>query len=672
MRQPGFRADINGLRGLSVLLVVAYHLQLKGAGGGFIGVDVFFVVSGYLMTRILLREEAASLRAYAGFVLARARRICPALSALVVVLLVVGAVILPPFDLETLAWQALWALAFVSNLHYLAHSGYADRTADDLWLLHTWSLSVEWQFYLLYPLLTFAAIGASRRRGRPLPQVLLPLWVVLAAVSLGWQVAQRGQPLERGFFLLGARAWELLAGGLVAVSAAGAGGGGGAVSVRRWASAAGVLTILGSALALAWWRLQPAGQDWVLMAPVLGTCLVLWADDAANPLLRLRGLQAVGRWSYSIYLWHWPLLVAWRLALGPFEHRAPGAMLVIAGSLAIGALSYRFIERPALRRSGAAGASTRVVFATLAAMMALAAGLAGAALATQGLAARDPTRASDFTAHEAAIRPLLFPDERCNNFRKPVEAMVICPVERYSARRLLVIGDSHAEHLWPWFVKHSQASVDFFGASECPPAPHFERMQPGYDCRRYAARAWEMAQSPRYDTVIVSARWATVALYGPPYCHQSSPERCDELAPDRKPALVADELRAVIERTLRAGKTVVLLDGAPEARLRVAKRIARELFWYGQPRLSIDRQSLQADTGWLEPMLDGLRGQPGFWRVSLRDKLCDAHRCRVYDDTLGRSIYTDESHFDPFWIAENAGFFEPFAAREGPATALRP
>jgi peptidoglycan/LPS O-acetylase OafA/YrhL len=130
-----------------VLLVVAYHVQWRGAGGGFIGVDVFFVVSGYLMTRILLRAQTLSPASYLAFLAARARRIWPALAVLVLVLLAFGAIVLPPFDLDTLAHQSLWALAFLSNHHFLAHSGYADRTADDLWLLHTFLLAPRaWEF----------------------------------------------------------------------------------------------------------------------------------------------------------------------------------------------------------------------------------------------------------------------------------------------------------------------------------------------------------------------------------------------------------------------------------------------------------------------------------------------------------------------------------------------
>ncbi len=664
MQAGHFRADINGLRGLSVLLVVAYHLQVRGAGGGFIGVDVFFVVSGYLMTLILLRNELPSIKDYLGFIAARAQRIWPALAALVAALLVAGAVALPPFDMDTLARQALWALAFVSNHHFLAHSGYADRTADDLWLLHTWSLSIEWQFYLLYPLLVFAVLHLSRRWGRSPRPLLAGVLLVLAAASLMWQVLQRGEATESGFFLLPSRAWELLAGGIAALLAPL--GERVAPTARRWGSSLGVLLILGCALMLALQRQRAAGSDWVLLGPVLGAAAVLVAGDGANPLLGQPWLQALGRWSYSIYLWHWPLLVGWRVAFGPQEHRMLGVVAVVVASLALGALSHRWIERPALRWRRRESRFSTGALAMCATAMCAAALLGGVVKATEGLPARDPQRVADFVAYEASIRPLLFPDERCHNFRKPVEAMVICPVERDGVRRVLVIGDSHAEHLWPWFVRHSQASVDFFGASECPPVPNFQRLQPGYDCARYATRAWERARSAAYDTVIVSARWATVALAGPPYCHRLPDGRCETVLAANKPALVAEELRRAVEATLAAGKTVVFLDSAPEAAVRVAKRLARERFWYGQPRLGIDRAALRDATAWLDPLLDELGARPGFRRVSLRDTLCDEQRCRVYDDTLQRPIYTDESHFDPVWVAENAGFLAAFTQRVPP------
>lgn len=677
MPPSDFRADINGLRGLSVALVVAYHLQLRGAAGGFVGVDVFFVVSGYLMTRILLGHDA-SLRAYLEFVVARARRIWPALAVLVALLVVAGSVALPPFDLLRLARQALWALAFASNHFYLAHSGYADRTADSLWLLHAWSLSVEWQFYLLYPLL-LALPWAVLRRWRPaaaLPaQRRALLWVLVAAVvvSLGWQRLQRGEPLEAGFFLLASRAWEMLAGGVVFLLAAERPLGG---RSARWTAHAGVALIGASVVALALLRQRAVGQDLALLGPVLGAGLVLWAADSANPLLRPALLQALGRWSYSIYLWHWPILVAARLTPWWHEQRLATGVAAVVLSLLAGAASYRWVERPFLSRasrvSSASGASRGDGgrgwrgLARPGAVLGLALALAGAAAWTQGLVQRGQGGTLDVSRYEASTLPLLFPDARCGNFKLPVAQMALCSTGPSAQRRVLVIGDSHAGHLWPWFTKHAQVPVDFFQASECPPVPHFERLQPGYDCKDYAERAWQRARSADYDTVVVSARWATVGLAGPPYCHEAPGRACDAVDGPRRQALVLDELRGAIERTLQAGKTVVVLDSAPEAAVRVPERLAREQFWHGAPRYTIERSTLTAANAWVDALFERLRAQPGFHRVSLRDTLCDERRCRVYDTTLARPVYMDESHFDPLWIAENARFFEPFVQRDRP------
>lgn len=168
-------------------------------------------------------------------------------------------------------------------------------------------------------------------------------------------------------------------------------------------------------------------------------------------------------------------------------------------------------------------------------------------------------------------------------------------------------------------VRPAQPGVGgFLAASECPPVPRFERQQPGYDCQGYAQRVWQLARQPAYDTVVV-------------------------------------------------------IDSVPEAHTPVAHRLERERFWFGQPRLSIDARTVAADNAWIDPLLTGLRDtQPRFFLESLRGVLCNAARCRVHDDTLQRPIYTDESHFDPVWIAENAGFLAPHVQAGVPAAARQP
>lgn len=657
--RAGFRPDINGLRGLSVALVVAYHLQIKGAGGGFIGVDVFFVISGYLMTRIVWQGLVEQHFRYARFVAARALRIVPALLAMLALLLAAGAFLLPPFDLRILGEQAQWAVGFASNEFFRARSGYITQGADTHWLLHTWSLSVEWQFYLLYPLLLMGVVGLLQLPGRQAAvdahrRTLLVVVSLLAVASLGWQARQLDADPDGSFFLLPGRAWELLAGGAAFLAIAERGRAAG-----RWRIAAshfGVAITLGCALLIAWYRLRPVGMGPLLLVLTGGVALVLWADHPGNALLRPAWLQALGRCSYSVYLWHWPLIVAIRITGLPLDHPRTAAAVTLAASLAAGWCSYRWVEQPLLRPDS--GSQRRRVAAVLLAWLLVAAAAFGV-VASDGLAWRDRAGHEAMRAYQASVPALYFP-ERCSNFRKPVAAMTICPIEKDASRRILVIGDSHAESLYAWFVAHSEVSVDFFSASECPPVPNFERVQPGYHCADYAARAWQLAAAGAYDTVVVSARWATPALAGPPYCHRRAPGRCDFPATGEKSGLVVDELRTVVDRTLAAGKTVVMLDGTPEARLNVPEHVARERYWHGEVRSTIPLRLLTGQTAWMEPLLRQLSDRPGFHRVNLKDRLCTDTDCRIFDPGLGRPIYIDGSHFDPVWIAHHGDALAPF------------
>jgi peptidoglycan/LPS O-acetylase OafA/YrhL len=639
-----------------VALVVAYHLHLKGAGGGFIGVDVFFVISGYLMTKIIWRELAAGHFGYWRFIGARAARIWPALATLIVVLFLVGAFWLPPFDLEILAEQAKAAMLFWSNQFFLERSGYNTHSADTNWLLHTWSLSLEWQFYMLYPLLLVGVVALKNRLRSLVPSAGAARWavavlVLLIAGSCADQIRRLAGDADGSFFLLPARAWEMLAGGVVFFVERDALGRRSAW--RAVASYAGVALVLASALAIAFFRLRPVGLGPVMWLPVAGTALILWANHPHNLLLRHAALQRLGLWSYSVYLWHWPILVALRMTDLSVDHPWLTAALAAAASLVLGGLSFHYVERMVQRRRAGAwrGALKPLLTMALAGIGTL------VVAATHGLDFRQ--RPDFYRGYRSSLAPLYFPD-LCSNFKKSPEQLQMCSIEKHSRRRILVIGDSHAEHFYAWFVAHSPVSVDFFSASECPPVPNFDRIQPGYRCAEYASIAWGKARSADYDTVVVAARWATVGLDGAPYCHRADGGGCDFVSVPAKQKLVLAELRDAIERTLRAGKTVVMVAGSPEARFRVPERLAREQFWYGEPRLAANLKSLREQTAWIDPLFRELESRPGFHVVSLRDRLCDGETCRLYDAQLKRPIYLDESHFDPVWIATQADLFARF------------
>ena len=331
--QPkAFRHDINGLRAWAVFAVVLYHFGVPGFAGGFVGVDVFFVISGFLMTGIIIAGLERGNFSLWGFYLARARRIIPALLVLCVSLLILGWFWLPNADYKMLASHVGTAVAFVSNLKFWREAGYFDAASHEKWLLHTWSLSVEWQFYILLPLGCLLLWHWFGKRGVKLALIAAGvLSLVLSAyASSRWPGA--------AFYLLPTRAWEMLAGGLVwwatrqhSMS-------------RQWARLAEVVGFALIIWAIATFDPAMLWPGYLALVPVVGAMLVLAANRqrswlTANPFARHLGAS-----SYSIYLWHWPLVVL--LTYAGEQANSQWIALGVLGSVLFGELSLRLVENP--------------------------------------------------------------------------------------------------------------------------------------------------------------------------------------------------------------------------------------------------------------------------------------------------------------------------------------
>ncbi len=337
-----FRADVEGLRAIAVALVVAFHGGFRVFGGGFIGVDVFFVLSGFLITGLLLRElSRTGTISLANFWARRARRLLPAAGLVIVATLVASRFTLDGLSQADLARDAMAASAFVVNVRFMVvGTDYLTSQLPPSPLLHYWSLAVEEQFYLIWPGLLLVMVRLLRLTRRALGSVILVMW--LASLAACVVLTTRSQPFA--FFMLPTRAWELLTGAGLALA------GGTFARLGRDLRASlgwvGVGLIVASGIQL---TQSTAFPGWVALVPVVGTALVVGAGGWHAPngpirLLRARPLQWVGARSYAIYLWHFPVLILADRKWGPLSPNARVSLLVLAVVLA--AISYHLVENP--------------------------------------------------------------------------------------------------------------------------------------------------------------------------------------------------------------------------------------------------------------------------------------------------------------------------------------
>ncbi|HEV7600834.1 MAG TPA: acyltransferase family protein [Bradyrhizobium sp.] len=354
MRQTGFRtentghnyrADIDGLRAVAVVLVVAFHAFPNVVGGGFVGVDVFFVISGYLITGIILSGLRSFDFSLTGFYARRARRILPALAIVLAGVLAIGWSQLLPAAYRSLGLHALASALFFPNLLSWSEVGYFDAAAEAKPLLHLWSLGVEEQFYLVWPLLL---VILSKR-----PKWLIAILSVIVATSFLYSCYATGRQPAAGFYSPLSRLWELGVGGILAAANL-------RVRNRSLVSLFGIALIVGSAIFLKKTSLFPGA---LALIPVSGTALVI---VFGSKVLSHKWPVSVGLISYPLYLWHWPLL---SFASVAGVTSVPAKVAIVAVSLVLATLTTVFIERPVrfgrIRQSGVA-VSTAAMIALIA------------------------------------------------------------------------------------------------------------------------------------------------------------------------------------------------------------------------------------------------------------------------------------------------------------------
>ncbi|WP_053979711.1 acyltransferase family protein [Marinagarivorans algicola] len=322
-----FRKDINGLRAIAVIAVVLFHFSAVWMPGGFAGVDVFFVISGFLMTGIIFKAIEQEQFSIAKFYIARANRIIPALAALCVILLLFGWLYLIPSDYNTLGKHIAGSLTFVSNMVYFKEAGYFDAASNQKWLLHTWSLSVEWQFYIVYPLILMAMSKFMTLNSMKMTVLIGTVlgFILCVVVSYQWPNA--------AYYLLPARAWEMLIGGVAYLYP---------MAIKEDYKKR--LEWLGFALIVGAYFFISKNNPWpgyLALLPIAGTFLIIQVQRNDSLLTGNVVFQKLGTWSYSIYLWHWPVVVA----IYYFSLSESFIYLGLGLCVLLGFISYQYIEK---------------------------------------------------------------------------------------------------------------------------------------------------------------------------------------------------------------------------------------------------------------------------------------------------------------------------------------
>ncbi|MGB7372757.1 acyltransferase family protein [Pontixanthobacter sp.] len=597
---PSYRPDIDGLRALAVLPVLLYHAHVPGSGGGFVGVDIFFVISGYLITGIIAREIDAGDFSIINFYERRARRILPALFAVIAFVLIAASWLYLPGDFEGVPRSALAALGFLANIWLFMEAGYFQAAAETMPLLHTWSLGVEEQFYIIFPVILIAI-------ARIAPAWRLRAVAALAAGSFVWAVAKQADTDSFAFYLLPPRAWELMIGSLLALGVVPA--------IRcRWINEtlclAALIAIIGPVI---FYSSQTVFPGTAALPPVLGAAILIHCARGtfAGALLSMRGPVAIGLISYSLYLWHWPLIVFTQYAQdAPLS--AVQSVLIITVSLAISWASWRFIERPFRNR---AHFDRKRIFMLSGSGIAALSALCAVMIAQGGWASRFPEQTVRYANGALDISPArsaCITDEISGHWPD-------CTLGADTPPSAVIWGDSHGMEM-AWVLGQTYAvrgaSIAQRTRASCAPAL-------GYDdardpkCRLFnEAVLAEIEASRSVQTVYLTAFWAR--------------EGYRDAAVDQ---LVDD----TITRLQSAGKAVILIGPVPPQPASVPRRLALR----GANAQTASRAEFEAQTDWFT-------GRFAKWRAR-GVNIIEPARVLVRGDTTiivedGQPLYFDSHH----------------------------
>jgi peptidoglycan/LPS O-acetylase OafA/YrhL len=630
-----YRPDIDGLRAVAVLPVLFFHAQFPGFAGGYVGVDIFYVISGYLITSLIAKDVLVGTFSFSSFYERRIRRIFPALFGVLFFCVLVAAILFAPNDFLGFAKSMIAMTFFASNIYFkrIARTdGYFDHTSESQTLLHTWSLSVEEQFYLLFPAALF--LLARWAKGR-----LAGCLIFLASISFLINIwATHYRPVTAFYFLI-PRAWELLLGAVLAMKVLPP------INSRLWREVAALfgLALIGCAVSL--FNKDTSFPGVNALFPCLGAALIIYAgengDSYTKGALSFGPLVFIGVISYSLYLWHWPLIVFARyFSAGDLTSFQKTVALLLSAALAF--ISFEFIEGPFRGRESTFSGRQIFALGLAASMVSLAVGFTiylhkgfpgRYNSATRQLVLENTERKEDF-------------QEVCGSWRTEIRSMSdihFCTLGPDTSRKVMFWGDSHVQQLYP-LIKQLRDSGKFGDlgvlmaiANGCAPAEHLNTIEKGYHCDSFAHFAKIRAEEADVDTVFIGFNtWWAVNRF---LCPSVDGQCVGTISVEEARRRVLQELAELFQRLTAEGKKVIISLPFPMYDKSIPDLEIRNAVF---GRFGLAGVAKDITVPIMRDDLSAMAKSAGATIFDPRESLCDRQSCIT--ELNGVSIYMDDNH----------------------------
>ena len=647
-----YREDIDGIRAIAVLAVVFYHARIKYFSGGYVGVDIFFVISGYLITTIILRELDEHNFSLIRFYERRIRRIFPALFACLAVTLLVSSIFFNANEFQDFSRSLIATTLFSSNILFWRQSGYFDAPSELKPLLHTWSLAVEEQFYIFFPLLLFLL---SRYLRPKLAQALTGIAIASFAINIYYL----NRDPSGAFYLVHMRVWELLIGSILATKP---------ISQKINPHIRNMLGLFGLGMLTApifLYTINTPFPGAAAALPTLGTALIIYSGDESKTLtgqvLSFRPLVFIGQISYSLYLFHWPMIVFARY-YSIIELKASEIAALLSAIFILSTLSWRFIERPFRQKNTLKGYGI-FQFAAISMVLTLAGGFV--IYLNGGFPERFSSEQVNIDqAADVQWKNWSKCDLDINNLSASLE---LCPIGAGTgAPSFLLWGDSHARALATSIqISASQAEIAGVTAytSGCAPLLGVDR-EGQKPCGEFNAAIINYIQEhPNLETVILASRWA-LSAEGTRYKNEEGKklilinESANPAGTGTNAELFKTGLDQTVNKLLGMNRKVVIVTQVPEigydvpSAFSIAIRTGRDLNKIIAPSLDeyISRNVVVTNT------IKSITAKSNIQIVDPSRALCSGERCLVIIND--HPLYRDDDHLSTFGAQYIAHIFD--------------